>query len=96
MVIYIFYIAKPLILLHFWITTYHGKVFLRKRSKPLIQLGLRAYHVSWYVFHFAGNYMVFLQKKLTYYHVFAGNNSQLPRSWWQLFYTFYCINEYLF
>lgn len=39
MVIYIFYRPKPLILLHFWITTYHGKVFLQKRSKPLIQLG---------------------------------------------------------
>ena len=82
MVIYIFYIAKPLILLHFWITTYHGKVFLRKRSEPLVQLDLRAYHVNWYVFHFAGNYMVFSTKKLNHYHVFAGNNSRLPRTYW--------------
>lgn len=82
MVIYIFYRPKPLILLHFRITTYHGKVFLQKRSKPLIQLGLRGYHVSWYVFHFAGNYMAFSTKKLNSYHVFAGNNSPLPRTCW--------------
>ena len=82
MVIYIFYIAKPLILLGFWITTYHGKVFLRKCSKPLIQLGLRPYHVSWYVFHFAGNYMVFFTKKLNFYHVFGGNFLRLPPLIW--------------
>ena len=96
MVIYIFYRPKPLILLGFRITTYHGKVFLRECAKPLMQLDLRAYRVNWYVFRFAGNYMVFSTKKLNYYHVFAGNFSPLPRSWWQLFYTFYCINEYLF
>ena len=72
MVIYIFYRPKPLILLDFRITTYHGKAFLRKRSEPLIQLGLRAYHVSWYVFRFAGNYMVFSTKQV----------KLLPRIWW--------------
>ena len=82
MVIYIFYRPKPLILLGFRITTYHGKVFLRKRSKPLIQLGSRAYHVSWYVFHFAGNYMAFSTKKLNFYHVFGGNFLRLPPLIW--------------
>ena len=73
MVIYIFYKPKPLILLAFWITTYHGKVFLQKCSEPLVQLDLRTYHVNWYVFHFAGNCMFFSQKKLNYYHVIGGN-----------------------
>ena len=82
MVIYIFYRPKPLILLGFWITTYHGKSFLRKHSKPLMQLDLRAYHVNWYVFHFAGNYMVFPQKKLNFYHVLGGNFLRLPPLIW--------------
>ena len=82
MVIYIFYRPKPLILLHFWITTYHGKVFSQKCSEPLVQLDLRAYHVNWYVFHFAGNCMVFSQKKLNYYHVIGGNFLRLPPHIW--------------